>query len=192
MPCGSMGPTTANRMDPYVDLFQSHGGSMVMIAKGNRTQQVTDACKKHGGFYLGSIGGPAAILSQQSIKSIECEECPELGMEDVWKIEVVDFPAFILVDDKGNDFFQKILPGGFAQDSSCPALLRIPLSHIMLRIQVFHLLWMNFPDHSAHIQCTTTWSYNPGDALPQRRFGLFPVRSPLLRESLFIFSSSRY
>ena len=80
-------------------------------------------------------------------------------------------------------------PGGFAQDSSCPALLRIPLSHIMLRIQVFHLLWMNFPDHSAHIQCTTTWSYNPGDALPQRRFGLFPVRSPLLRESLFIFSS---
>ena len=83
-------------------------------------------------------------------------------------------------------------PGGFAQDSSCPALLRIPLSHIMLRIQVFHLLWMNFPDHSAHIQCTTTWSYNPGDALPQRRFGLFPVRSPLLRESLFIFSSSRY
>ena len=113
MPCGSMGPTTANRMDPYVDLFQSHGGSMVMIAKGNRTQQVTDACKKHGGFYLGSIGGPAAILSQQSIKSIECVEYPELGMEAVWKIEVVDFPAFILVDDKGNDFFQKILPGGF-------------------------------------------------------------------------------
>ena len=100
-------------MDPYVDLFQSHGGSMVMIAKGNRTQQVTDACKKHGGFYLGSIGGPAAILSQQSIKSIECVEYPELGMEAVWKIEVVDFPAFILVDDKGNDFFQKILPGGF-------------------------------------------------------------------------------
>ena len=113
MPCGSMGPTTANRMDPYVDLFQSHGGSMVMIAKGNRTKQVTDACKKHGGFYLGSIGGPAAILSQQSIKSIECVEYPELGMEAVWKIEVVDFPAFILVDDKGNDFFQKILPGGF-------------------------------------------------------------------------------
>ncbi len=113
MPCGSMGPTTANRMDPYVDLFQSHGGSMVMIAKGNRTQQVTDACRKHGGFYLGSIGGPAAILSQQSIKSIECVEYPELGMEAVWKIDVVDFPAFILVDDKGNDFFQKILPGGF-------------------------------------------------------------------------------
>ena len=110
MPCGSMGPTTANRMDPYVDLFQSKGGSMVMIAKGNRTQMVTDACKKHGGFYLGSIGGPAAILSQQSIKSIECVEYPELGMEAVWKIQVVDFPAFILVDDKGNDFFQQIKP----------------------------------------------------------------------------------
>ena len=110
MPCGSMGPTTANRMDPYVDFFQSKGGSMVMIAKGNRTQMVTDACKKHGGFYLGSIGGPAAILSQQSIKSIECVEYPELGMEAVWKIQVVDFPAFILVDDKGNDFFQQIKP----------------------------------------------------------------------------------
>ncbi len=110
MPCGSMGPTTANRMDPYVDLFQSHGGSMVMIAKGNRTQQVTDACRKHGGFYLGSIGGPAAILSQQSIKSIECVEYPELGMEAIWKIEVVDFPAFILVDNKGNDFFTQIKP----------------------------------------------------------------------------------
>lgn len=110
MPCGSMGPTTANRMDPYVDLFQSHGGSMIMIAKGNRTQVVTDACKKHGGFYLGSIGGPAAILSQQGIKSIECVEYPELGMEAVWKIEVKDFPAFILVDDKGNDFFQQIKP----------------------------------------------------------------------------------
>ena len=110
MPCGSMGPTTANRMDPYVDLFQSHGGSMVMIAKGNRTQVVTDSCKKHGGFYLGSIGGPAAILSQQGIKSIECVEYPELGMEAVWKIEVEDFPAFILVDDKGNDFFQQIKP----------------------------------------------------------------------------------
>lgn len=110
MPCGSMGPTTANRMDPYVDLFQSHGGSMIMIAKGNRTQMVTDACKKHGGFYLGSIGGPAAILSQQGIKSIECVEYPELGMEAVWKIEVEDFPAFILVDDKGNDFFQQIKP----------------------------------------------------------------------------------
>ena len=107
MPCGSMGPTTANRMDPYVDLFQSHGGSMVMIAKGNRTQQVTDACKKHGGFYLGSIGGPAAVLSYESIKSIECVEYPDLGMEAIWKIRVEDFPAFILVDDKGNDFFKQ-------------------------------------------------------------------------------------
>ena len=110
LPCGSMGPTTAGRMDPYVDLFQSHGGSMVMIAKGNRSQAVTDACHKHGGFYLGSIGGPAAILSQQRTKSIECVEYPELGMEAVWKIEVQDFPAFILVDDKGNDFFQQIKP----------------------------------------------------------------------------------
>ena len=108
MPCGSMGPTTANRMDPYVDLFQSKGGSLLMIAKGNRTQQVTDACKKYGGFYLGSIGGPAAVLSFQSIKSIECVEYPELGMEAVWKIEVEDFPAFILVDDKGNDFFKRL------------------------------------------------------------------------------------
>ncbi|MBR5735727.1 MAG: fumarate hydratase [Bacteroidales bacterium] len=105
MPCGSMGPTTANRMDPYVDEFQDHGGSMVMIAKGNRTKAVTDACKKHGGFYLGSIGGPAAVLSMNSIKSIECVEYPELGMEAIWRIEVKDFPAFILVDDKGNDFF---------------------------------------------------------------------------------------
>lgn len=109
-PCGSMGPTTANRMDPYVDLFQSHGGSMVMIAKGNRTQVVTDACKKHGGFYLGTIGGIAAVLSENSIKSIECIKWPELGMEAVYKIEVQDFPAFILVDDKGNDFFKQIKP----------------------------------------------------------------------------------
>ncbi len=108
MACGSMGPTTAGRMDSYVDLFQSHGGSMVMLAKGNRSQQVTDACKTYGGFYLGSIGGPAAILAQNNIKSIECVEYPELGMEAIWKIEVVDFPAFILVDDKGNDFFKKI------------------------------------------------------------------------------------
>ena len=106
--CGSMGPTTANRMDPYVDRFQDHGGSMVMIAKGNRTQVVTDACKKHGGFYLGSIGGPAAVLAQNNIKSIECVEYPELGMEAIWKIRVEDFPAFILVDDKGNDFFKTI------------------------------------------------------------------------------------
>ncbi|MBP3517052.1 MAG: fumarate hydratase [Parabacteroides sp.] len=110
MACGSMGPTTAGRMDPYVDLFQSHGGSMIMLAKGNRSQQVTDACLKYGGFYLGSIGGPAAILAQNNIKSIECVEYPELGMEAIWKIEVEDFPAFILVDNKGNDFFKQIKP----------------------------------------------------------------------------------
>ena len=108
MACGSMGPTTAGRMDPYVDLFQSHKGSMIMLAKGNRSQAVTDACKKHGGFYLGSIGGPAAILAQNNIKSIECVEYPEVGMEAIWKIEVEDFPAFILVDNKGNDFFTQI------------------------------------------------------------------------------------
>ena len=108
MPCGSMGPTTAQRMDPYVDLFQSHGASMIMIAKGNRSQQVTDACRKYGGFYLGSIGGPAAVLSSDGIKSIECVEYPDLGMEAIWKIRVEDFPAFILVDDKGNDFFKSI------------------------------------------------------------------------------------
>lgn len=112
---GSMGPTTAGRMDSYVDAFQSNGGSLVMIAKGNRSQQVTDACKKHGGFYLGSIGGPAAILAQNSIKSLECLEYPELGMEAIWKIEVVDFPAFILVDDKGNDFFQQLKPTSCAK-----------------------------------------------------------------------------
>jgi len=110
MACGSMGPTTAGRMDPYVDEFQEHGGSLIMLAKGNRAQCVTDACKKHGGFYLGSIGGPAALLAQENIKSIECVEYPELGMEAIWKIEVEDFPAFILVDDKGNDFFHQ-LPG---------------------------------------------------------------------------------
>ena len=110
MPSGSFGPTTAGRMDSYVDLFQANGGSMIMIAKGNRSQQVTDACKKHGGFYLGSIGGPAAILAQDNIKSVECVEYPELGMEAIWKIEVENFPAFILVDDKGNDFFTQIKP----------------------------------------------------------------------------------
>jgi fumarate hydratase class I len=108
MPSGSFGPTTAGRMDPYVDLFQSHGGSMVMIAKGNRSQKVTDACKTHGGFYLGSIGGPAAILAKESIKNVEVLDYPELGMEAIWKIDVEDFPAFILVDDKGNDFFQQL------------------------------------------------------------------------------------
>ena len=108
LPSGSFGPTTAGRMDSYVDQFQAAGGSMVMIAKGNRSKQVTDACHKHGGFYLGSIGGPAAILAYNSIKKIECLEYPELGMEAIWKIEVEDFPAFILVDDKGNDFFVEI------------------------------------------------------------------------------------
>jgi fumarate hydratase class I len=102
---GSFGPTTAGRMDSYVDLFQSHGGSMIMLAKGNRGMQVTNACKKHGGFYLGSIGGPAAILAKENIRKVEVLEYPELGMEAVWRIEVEDFPAFILVDDKGNDFF---------------------------------------------------------------------------------------
>ncbi len=109
-PCGSMGPTTAGRMDGYVDEFQANGGGLVMIAKGNRSQQVTDACHKHGGFYLGTIGGVAAVLSQTSIKSIECLEYPELGMEAIWKITVEDFPAFILVDDKGNDFFKQLKP----------------------------------------------------------------------------------
>ena len=105
MASGSFGPTTAGRMDPYVDLFKSQGGSLVMVAKGNRSQQVTDACRKHGGFYLGSIGGPAAILAKNSIKSVEVVDFPELGMEAVRKIYVENFPAFIIVDDKGNDFF---------------------------------------------------------------------------------------
>ena len=102
---GSFGPTTAGRMDSYVELFQSLGGSMVMLAKGNRSKAVTDACKKNGGFYLGSIGGPAAILAQNNITKVEVLDYAELGMEAVWKIEVKDFPAFILVDDKGTDFF---------------------------------------------------------------------------------------
>lgn len=105
---GSMGPTTGGRMDPYVDLFQSQGGSLIMLAKGNRSQQVTESCHKHGGFYLGSIGGSAAILAQEYIESLECLEYPELGMEAVWKMEVRNFPAFILVDDKGNSFFDQI------------------------------------------------------------------------------------
>ena len=105
---GSFGPTTAGRMDAFVDLFQSHGGSMVMLAKGNRSGAVTEACKKHGGFYLGSIGGPAARLAQDCIKKVEPLEYPELGMEAIWKIEVEDFPAFIVVDDKGNDFFKEL------------------------------------------------------------------------------------
>ena len=108
---GSFGPTTAGRMDSYVDAFQAEGGSLVMLAKGNRSKQVTDACKKHGGFYLGSIGGPAARLAQDCIKKVEVLEYAELGMEAVWKIEVEDFPAFIVVDDKGNDFFAEFASG---------------------------------------------------------------------------------
>ncbi len=107
-PSGSFGPTTAGRMDSYVDLLQSKGASLIMIAKGNRSQQVTDACKKFGGFYLGSIGGPAAVLAEENIKKVECIDFPELGMEAVWKIEVENFPAFILVDDKGNDFYKQL------------------------------------------------------------------------------------
>lgn len=110
-PSGSFGPTTAGRMDSYVDLLQQNGGSLIMIAKGNRSKQVTEACKKHGGFYLGSIGGPAAILAEENIKKVECIDYPELGMEAVWKIEAEDFPAFILVDDKGNDFYAALITG---------------------------------------------------------------------------------
>jgi len=102
---GSFGPTTAGRMDSYVQQFQAVGGSMIMLAKGNRSGQVTAACEANGGFYLGSIGGPAARLAQDCIKSVEVLEYPELGMEAIWKIEVEDFPAFIVVDDKGNDFY---------------------------------------------------------------------------------------
>ncbi len=108
-PSGSFGPTTAGRMDSYVDLLQQHGGSLIMIAKGNRSKEVTEACKKYGGFYLGSIGGPAAVLAEENIKKVECIDYPELGMEAVWRIEVEDFPAFILVDDKGNDFYRDLI-----------------------------------------------------------------------------------
>ena len=106
---GSFGPTTAGRMDSYVDLFQANGGSFVMLAKGNRSRGVTEACQRHGGFYLGSIGGPAARLAQDCIRSVEVLEYPELGMEAVWRIEVEDFPAFVVVDDKGNDFFEEVV-----------------------------------------------------------------------------------
>jgi fumarate hydratase class I len=109
MPSGSFGPTTAGRMDSYVDTFQAHGGSMIMLAKGNRSPQVTQACKTHGGFYLGSIGGPAAILAHDNIKHVQVVEYPELGMEAIWEITVEDFPAFIVVDDKGNDFFADLM-----------------------------------------------------------------------------------
>jgi fumarate hydratase class I len=109
MASGSFGPTTAGRMDSYVDLLMQHGGSFVTLAKGNRSAQVRQACAAHGGFYLGSIGGPAAILAQNSIKKVEVLEYPELGMEAIWRIEVEDFPAFIITDDKGNDFFTELL-----------------------------------------------------------------------------------
>ena len=105
---GSFGPTTAGRMDGYVELFQKNAGSMVMLAKGNRSRQVTDSCRKHGGFYLGSIGGAAAILAEQNITKSEIIDYPELGMEAIYRIEVVNFPAFIIVDDKGNDFFSEL------------------------------------------------------------------------------------
>ena len=105
LPSGSFGPTTAGRMDSYVDLFQSRGGSRVMLAKGNRSRRVRDACEQHGGFYLGSIGGPAARLAEHSIRKVEVLEFEDLGMEAIWQIEVEDFPAFIVIDDKGNDFY---------------------------------------------------------------------------------------
>lgn len=108
MPSGSFGPTTAGRMDSYVDLFQSHGGSMIMLAKGNRSKEVKNACAKFGGFYLGSIGGPAAILAKENIESVEVVDFEELGMEAVRKIKVKNFPAFIITDDKGNDFFENL------------------------------------------------------------------------------------
>jgi len=107
MPSGSFGPTTAGRMDSYIDPFMAAGGSFISLAKGNRSKVVSKACKKYGGFYLGSIGGPAAVLAQNNIKNVEVLEYPELGMEAIWKIDVVDFPAFIIVNDKGEDFFQK-------------------------------------------------------------------------------------
>jgi fumarate hydratase class I len=109
---GSFGPTTAGRMDSYVSALQAAGGSFVMLAKGNRSKQVTDACKEFGGFYLGSIGGPAARLAKDCIRKVEVLEYPELGMEAVWRIEVEDFPAFIVVDDKGNDFFDSVKSTG--------------------------------------------------------------------------------
>jgi fumarate hydratase class I len=108
MPSGSFGPTTAGRMDSYMDLFQSKGGALVTLAKGNRSKAVTDACKKWGGFYLGSIGGPAAIFAQTSIKKVELVDFEDLGMEAIRKIDVVNFPAFIVIDDKGNDFFEEL------------------------------------------------------------------------------------
>ena len=118
-------------MDSYVDQFQAAGGSMVMLAKGNRSKQVTDACKKHGGFYLGSIGGPAARLALDNIRKVEVLEYPELGMEAVWKIDVVDFPAFIVVDDKGNDFFEQVRREATAQ----PIALGDPVRGLCKRVR---------------------------------------------------------
>src|SRR5690606_36899555 len=116
---GSFGPTTAGRMDSYVEQFQAAGGSMVMLAKGNRSAKVTESCKNHGGFYLGSIVGPAARLAQDRIRKVEVLQYPELGMEAVWRIEVENFPAFVVIDDKGNDFFaetsQPVLQISFAR-----------------------------------------------------------------------------
>ena len=106
---GSFGPTTAGRMDPYVPLFMENGGSFISLAKGNRSRQVTKACKDFGGFYLGSIGGPAAVLAQNNIRDIQVKEFPELGMEAVWEIKVENFPAFIIVNDKGKDFFSSLI-----------------------------------------------------------------------------------
>jgi fumarate hydratase class I len=120
MASGSFGPTTAGRMDSYVEAFQAAGGSFVMLAKGNRSAQVTAACKTHGGFYLGSIGGPAARLAQDCIKKVDVLEYPELGMEAVWRIEVVDFPAFIIVDDKGHDFFEGLTAKGVEPSKRLP------------------------------------------------------------------------
>ena len=112
---GSFGPTTAGRMDPYVDLFQSHGGSMVMLAKGNRSAEVAEACGRHGGFYLGSIGGPAARLAKHSIKNVEVVEYAELGMEAIWRIEVEDFPAFTIIDHQGKDFYAELVANRMVQ-----------------------------------------------------------------------------
>jgi fumarate hydratase class I len=109
LPSGSFGPTTAQRMDPYVPVFQAQGGSLISLAKGNRSRIVTDSCKEHRGFYLGSIGGPAAILAANNITKVEVLAFPELGMEAIWRISIKNFPAFIIIDDKGNDFFLDLL-----------------------------------------------------------------------------------
>jgi fumarate hydratase class I len=127
LPSGSFGPTTAGRMDAYVDLFQARGGSMIMLAKGNRSGAVREACRKHGGFYLGSIGGPAARLAEHSIKQVDVLEYPELGMEAIWKIEVEDFPAFIVVDAQGNDFYAGLVDKGGAKGDGKDAGKALPV-----------------------------------------------------------------